>query len=717
MSGTSPLPDRSYQSAAGSYNAQASWGSTAIVSVFQNAVPRPADPAEVAAAWEVLGALPLDELPEHHGLPSGSVMPWRRNRFFVGREPDLRVLARQLKENGTAAVGQSPVVTGLGGQGKTQLAVEFAYRYGHWFKGGVFWISCADPVSIPQAVAACGPQLYPTEAGFSARPLPERVALVASAWASDLPRLLIFDSCEDEATLDAWSPTGGGCRLLITARRASWSEQSGIMAVPLGRLARPESLALLHHHRPDLALGDPGLDAISEELGDLPLALELAGSYLARYRHEASGVPATYLAELRAVDVLAHGSLRVEDPQAPGCFRSLTGHELHVARTFEMSLRQLRPENGTDALAHDLFAYTAWLAPDVPIPRHLLKLCAGMKSNDGEADRKFADALGRLRDLALVEDAGENGAVVLHRLLAVFAKQRVEQTKTIRQGIEAAIADESERLLSGNDPTPFRNWAVHLVTVALAAGRDGTETSVRLLNDAGYYNMLIANFEVSNTLLQDATSRAEALFGPDHLLVANILGNLGIVQRERGDLAAAEGSQIRALAIEEVAYGPDHPEVARTLGNLGILQRERGDLVAAEASQTRALAIFENKYGPDHPDVARTLGNLSGLQRERGNLDAAEASLVQALAVLEKAFGPDHPQVAIALVSFSTLQINLGILQHEQNRFLKAQESCSQAVVIFTNKLGEQHPHTIKARRLMNVLSGNARSLRGGANG
>jgi hypothetical protein len=131
-------------------------------------------------------------------------MPWPHNRFFVGRKPDLLMLARQLKEGGTAAVAQSPAVTGLGGQGKTQLAVEFAYRYGRWFKGGVFWVSCADPVSIPEAIAACGPVLCPADAGFSGRPLPDRVALVASTWASDLPRLLIFDNCEDEAILDAW---------------------------------------------------------------------------------------------------------------------------------------------------------------------------------------------------------------------------------------------------------------------------------------------------------------------------------------------------------------------------------------------------------------------------------------------------------------------------------------------------------------------------------
>jgi hypothetical protein len=106
------------QSASGSYNAQAAGGSTAIVTVFQAAPPRPADPAEVAAAEALLAELPLDSLPEPSGLPAGSFMPWPRNRFFIGRKPVLRELAREIKQGGTTAVGRSPAVTSMGGRAK-----------------------------------------------------------------------------------------------------------------------------------------------------------------------------------------------------------------------------------------------------------------------------------------------------------------------------------------------------------------------------------------------------------------------------------------------------------------------------------------------------------------------------------------------------------------------------------------------------------------------
>ncbi len=673
-----------HQSASGSYIAQASGGSTAIVAVFQAALPRAVDPAEVAAAEALLATLPLDALPERRGLPSPHVMPWPPNRFFVGRKGELRLLARRLTEGGTAAVGQSPAVTGMGGQGKTQLAVEFAYRYGRWFRGGVFWLSCADLATMAEAVAACGPALYPTDAGFSARPLPERVALVASAWAGDLPRLLVFDNCEDEAVLDAWVPKGGGCRLLLTARRLSWSPARGIAAAPLGQLARPESLDLLRRHRPDLALNDPGLDAIADEFGDLPLALELAGSYLARYRDEPSGAPAAYLAELRAADVVAHASLTVEDPQAPGRSRSLTGHERDVARTFEMSLRRLQPDHSVDAFARELFARTAWLAPGVPIPRHLLKVCTGTAADDAGAGRRFADALGRLLDLALVERAGDDGAVVLHRLLAAFARSRMEQAGAARRVVETAVADEAGRLLAHNDPTPFRGWATHLVAVALAAKRDGTGTSATLLNTAGYYSMLVENLEASHVMLQGAVEQAAALFGPGHPYVAAALGSLGRVQHQRGELAAGQASLERAVAILERVHGPDRPDVASLLCNLGLVQCDLGKLVTAQTSLERAVAILERVHGPDHPDVARPLGNLGNVQHRRGELAAAQDSLERVLAIRERAYGPDHPQVAVILA-------NLGSVQHRRGDLATGQASLERALAILERVHGPDH--------------------------
>src|SRR5262245_37850223 len=294
-------------------NQQGQWVDTQfnaehITIILAQATPRPIDPDTLATAERQLAALPLETIPDPTPLPPGSRMPLRRNPLFVGRETDLHALATALKGGETTAIGQTAAASGLGGMGKTQLASEFVHRYGQFFVGSVFWLSFADSAAVPTEVAACGGlgalALHPE---FHTLPLPDQVQLVQAAWQSPLPRLLLFDNCEDEALLAQWRPPHGGCRVLMTSRRGQWEATLGVRALPLGVLRRKESLAFLHQHRPDLRADDGDLEAIAAALGDLPLALHLAGHFLARYP---SMSPAAYLAQLRQPDLLAHRSLQ-----------------------------------------------------------------------------------------------------------------------------------------------------------------------------------------------------------------------------------------------------------------------------------------------------------------------------------------------------------------------------------------------------------------------
>ena len=230
-------------------------------------------------------ALPLDTLPAPASLPPGSHMPLPRHTLFVGRETALLQLATLLQGGDTAAIGQIAAATGLGGIGKTQLASEFVHRYGQFFAGGVCWLSFADAAAVPAQVAACGFNLAPD---FASQPLEAQVQQVQRAWQDPVPRLLVFDNCEDAAVLAQWRPTTGGCRVVVTSRLGQWGAVLGVGVLALEVLPRPESIALLRKHRPELAEDDADLDALANELGDLPLALHLAGSFLETYRDDVS---------------------------------------------------------------------------------------------------------------------------------------------------------------------------------------------------------------------------------------------------------------------------------------------------------------------------------------------------------------------------------------------------------------------------------------------
>ncbi|MEM8862286.1 MAG: BTAD domain-containing putative transcriptional regulator, partial [Chloroflexota bacterium] len=173
--------------------------------------------------------LPENQIPDVAFLPQPSIMPLWKNPLFVGRQADLLTLAKALNSNQALTINQTAAATGLGGIGKTQLASEFVHRYGQFFPGGVFWLSFDEPEAIPAEVAACGDagalNLAPN---FLNLPLQDQVKRVQAAWNEPIPRLLIFDNCEDPALLSLWRPKTGGCRILITSRRGDWSSSLGV---------------------------------------------------------------------------------------------------------------------------------------------------------------------------------------------------------------------------------------------------------------------------------------------------------------------------------------------------------------------------------------------------------------------------------------------------------------------------------------------------------
>jgi hypothetical protein len=367
-------------------------------------------------------------------------MPLAPNPVFVGRWQELLRIAGALRGGDTVALGQVVASTGLGGLGKTQLAVELVHRYGRFFAGGVFWLSFASAHEIPLQVAACaGPGAMGLAAGAGRLSMEERLRLVTEAWQSAVPRLLVFDNCEDEGLLEAWRPPSGGCRVLVTSRRSHWSPTLGVAALALDLLPRPDGIELLRRYRPDLAADDPRLDAIARELGDLPLALHLAGSYLRAYRAEVS--LDGYLAELGRAEVLRHASLLgagLDDSPSP------THHVQSLAQTFALCLGRLDREREVDRLAIGLLSRMACLAAGEAVPRELL----GRTVEEADPLRR-ADGLRRLGAVGLVEE-GE-GWLRVHRLVAHFVRQEgldpLAQAAVDRALVGCGIEVEEGRLI------------------------------------------------------------------------------------------------------------------------------------------------------------------------------------------------------------------------------------------------------------------------------
>jgi len=645
--------------------------------------PRVIDPA---AAQELLAALPRETLAPVAPLPELHRMPFARNPHFVGRDADLLFLACALKGEGAgAAIGSAAATTGLGGVGKTNLATEFAHRYGQFFAGGVFWLSFADPASVSLEIAACGVAL--DLPGFADLKLEDQAARVRAAWAQAVPRLLIFDNCDEtepgraEALIQQWRPTTGGCRVLITSRRGVWSTNLGLATLPLGVLRPEESLALLRKHRPDLAADDPALAAIAAELGDLPLALYLAGSYLETYRDSAEfGDPAALLAELCDTRLLGHEALQgVDSTPSP------TNHELHVARTFALSYERLVADDPTDAQALRLLARTAYLAPGAIVQRNLALATLELAAEDRAGRRQAERGLRELLGLGLIEREGEDG-LRMHRLVGAYVRQ-VSDDAAAQGAVEQAVIAVAGGLVDAPTLTPIAAFLPVLRGVTDAALPREDADAAMLCISLGRHLDRMGAYATAQPYLERALAMSERVLGSDHPQTATSLNNLAALFRAQGSYDAARPLLERALAISERVLGSDHPQTATSLNNLAGLHYDQGSYDAARPLLERALAMSERVLGPDHPQTATSLNNLAALHHAQGSYDAARPLYARALALRERVLGPDHPDTATSLN-------NLAALHHAQGSYDAARPLFARALAMSERVLGPDHPQT-----------------------
>jgi tetratricopeptide (TPR) repeat protein len=659
---------------------------------------RAEDIRAVAALWRDERRAPPSStrprMPSDHvaapALPLVSRMPIARNPQFVGRADDLHKLAEALQVGNTATAGQVAAVTGLGGIGKTQLAAEFVHRYGQFFTGGVFWLGFADPESVRTEIAQCGGPKHLNLWSIEGAPdIDTQVDTITRIFAGPEPRLLVFDNCEDEKLLAEWRPKTGGSRVLVTSRRSTFSAHLGVRTLPLGVLSRADSLALLRalaSDQPFEPADEATLDAVCAELGDLPLALHLAGSFLACYRDTTT--PVDYLGELRGAP-LGHESL-----QGDGAATSPTDHDPHVGRTFALSWDRLDPKDTVDAMARDLLQRAACLAPGEPIPRALLIATLGMPE-DKRAARTQEKALRRLLNLGLLEKP-EPETYRIHLLVTKFARHASDDHAAARAAVEQTLLDEAERVNESGYPARLLPWQPHLRAVTDAArGREDGQAA-RLCNELGCHLIAIADYRAAHTYCEHALAIREKKLEPEHADMATSLNNLAMLLRDQGALAQAHPLFERALAIREKQLGPEHPETAASLNNLAGSLANQGALAQARPLYERALAIREKQLGPEHPDTAASLNNLAGLLHAQGGLVEARPLYERAVAINEKQLGPEHPHTAMGLS-------NLASLLQDQRALVEARRLYERALAIHEKQFGPEHPRT--ATGLTNLAS------------
>ncbi len=647
-----------------------------VIGYQENKVQLPPAPSPIplADAQALLAELPLDHVPQPQTLPQPHRMrSWAPNKLFVGRDDDLGRIAAQLKAGGTIAV-----TTGIGGVGKTQLAIEAAHRYGRYFGGGVFWLSFADPSGITAEIADCGRAMRAFH-DAEQLDLDTQVQRTQALWANDLPRLLIFDNCEDEALLRQRRPTTGGCRVLVTSRKqTAWSPDLRITLMPLEVLARAASVQLLQQLAPRLTVEEA--DQIAQELGDLPLALHLAGSYLAFYDDITAE---QYLVKLRAINPLTHWSL-----QGDGVESMPTDREPHVERAFALSFERLKPGLLIDARARVLLARAACFAPGELFAHDWLAATLEVEGDEEERARAGTGAIKRLLSLGLLEPVGKE--VRLHRLVAAYTRLAMQDEGALPAveqvvGLLAVQANMTYLPLVMQPVLPHLRYLVQQGLVA----RRADASIAHLCNSLASALQRASRYDEALPFFQQALAIREQVLGLEHPLTAESVNNLGGLYWLQGDYSQAEARFEQALQMRMRVLGPDHPYTNESLINLGSAYRRRGDHAAAKLLFERALAVFKQRLGPEHRFTVSALNALASVHEAQGNYAQAQPLIERALAVRQRVLGPEHPDTAVSLSNLATIRLAQGDEQ-------AAQELFERALPVFEQSLG-QHPDTATA--------------------
>ncbi|MCB9420355.1 MAG: tetratricopeptide repeat protein [Ardenticatenaceae bacterium] len=619
---------------------------------------------------------------EHHHYPPpqfplDNLPPANPN--FTGRAALLDAIQATF-DNRQSSIAITQAIAGLGGVGKTQLAL--AYAHARRSDYDLIWQVRADePAALDGDLRQLGMVLrLPVQ---NADAPTARQMVLSRLNGADWRWLLLYDNADqiNAHDLRPYLPGGRG-HVLITSRRRDWSGTAPVLVVNVFTpqeavdflLTRARSARFSAPEPAEAGTTNEAVKLLVAELGYLPLALEQAAAYMKKRQKSA----AEYLALYRE----RRQELWQRQPPPDD-------YEKTVTTTWEMAFDHARQTPG----AADLLNLCCFLAPD-DIPLALITANADALPEELAAllgdEMALDDALDALQAYSLVTQAGELLAV--HRLVQTVARDRMGEERA-KIWTEAAV-----ELLNSAFPysrNKLESWgeSAQLITHALTSLEYATRRNLRLTNMAHLYNHVgqylddNGEYPIALTCYQNALKIREEILGHDHLDTAVSLNNLGYLHSAMGDLAAARPYYERALAITEKALGPGHPDTARSLNNLGGLLRAMGDLAAARPYYERALAIREKALGPDHPDTAQSLNNLGFLLQAMGDLTAARPYYERALAIREKALGPDHPDTAGSLN-------NLGALLRAMGDLATARPYYERALAIREKALGPDHPDT-----------------------
>ncbi|KAK5680746.1 hypothetical protein LTR17_027515 [Elasticomyces elasticus] len=680
--------------------------------------------------------LPL-ERPETPPRPASNI-PFRRDPDFVERKELNDQIHAML-----SAPGARAALAGLGGVGKSQIAIEYCYRVREQSQDTwVLWIHASTAARFEQSVRDAADLVK-----INGRNDPKAdIYMLFRDWLRDARKerwLIVLDNADDAGFLvERDSRTGRAlfgslpaCEhgsVLITTR----SDTAALRLVNRSEMiaVRPmdedHALALLEKKLGQQA-DRTDLVALTYALEYMPLAIAQAAAYILKATPRCSVLQ--YLEQLRRSERSKTNLLSANSEE----LRRDSEAKNSIMLTWQISfehVRQIR-RSAADLLSLMSFFHhqeipesllqpidVAGPASNGPSPsdgkasavlvrlfrRRLRKSSihpsgvevrtTGTERGTSEATSDYSAAQAFEEDIIILREyhfisVAPNGATFeMHRLVQLAAQRWLEASGDYQAWAERSIRHLDKALPDGS----YENWQkcrtlyphAHLALDLMLDGRDASQYKASVLYKAAWFAQTQGSAVEAENLATRCTNERRRFLGKTNKDTLASEAMLASVLQDQGKYEAAEEMNRRTLKGREKALGPEHPSTLTSVSNLAMVLRSQGKYEAAEEMDRRALKGWEKALGPEHPDTLTSVSNLALVLRYQGKYEAAEEMIWRALKGWEKALGPEHPST---LTSVS----NLAAVLQSQGKYEAAEEMNRQALKGREKALGPEHPFTL----------------------
>lgn len=616
------------------------------------------------------------------------MVPYLRNPLFIGRSKELEIIQKALRKDQDTTTPQA--IIGLGGVGKTQLALEYAFRHRHNYRS-IFWVLAdtretlnADYIKIAEKLSL--PEKH----------LPEQHLVVAAVknWLEQNRNwLLILDNADDLELLKDFMPTSYAGHVLITTRANAvrW------LATPveIQTLGLDEGCLFLLRRSAVLGENDnfEKIDAdthkiaktIVSELGGLPLALDQAGAYIEATSCGFQGYLTRYRTEHKKLLSMRRGPL-INHPDL------IADHPASVATTWQIAFQRIEK---VDIAAADLLRLCAFLAPD-DIPESLIirgeSELPGTLKKLARNPSKLDAAIATLQKYSLISRNAATQTLDIHRLIQIVIRDAMNKNE------ERAWAIRIAQILSKVFPWPeeVETWPlceqllphVQICTSLMREKQIEIVEEARLLHNVGWFLYKRGLYSQAQRYYEETIAIRVKMLGemhPDSLISQY---NLVTIYRVQGKYNEAESLTGQLLAITRLIFGDNHIETAKHLNNLAAIYGDQGFHEVSETLFQQVLAIRSENLGSNHPLTLRTMSNLAGVYSKMGKYEMAEALLQRALAIQREVLGDAHPDTLFS-------QINMAVMYLHQGKPNEAEILQEQTIALQRSVLSDAHPDTL----------------------